>query len=233
MERAAREIWKYGDSSSHDLRHALAETHGVAPENVLVGEGIDGILGNLVRLTVAPGDHVVTSDGAYPTFNYHVAGFGGTLHKVPYVNDHEDPETLFTKAAEVGAKLVYLANPDNPMGTWHAGAALARMIDAHLPEGCLLVLDEAYIEFAPEGTAPDIAPVRGVPADPECVSAAPWQRGLGLFPGRNPCDRDVPNDAVRGKGFRWRFARLSPLMMYSWCRGHPKSCPRRPTRELG
>ncbi len=158
MEAAARDIWKYGDSSSHDLRHALAEAHGVAPENVLVGEGIDGILGNLVRLTVTTGDHVVTSDGAYPTFNYHVAGFGGTLHKVPYVNDHEDPESLFAKAAELGAKLVYLANPDNPMGTWHAGDTLKRMIDAHLPEGCLLVLDEAYIEFAPEGTAPDIDP---------------------------------------------------------------------------
>ncbi|MCM2562338.1 pyridoxal phosphate-dependent aminotransferase [Lutimaribacter sp. EGI FJ00015] len=158
MERAARDIWKYGDSSSHDLRHALAHAQGVAPENVLVGEGIDGILGNLVRLTVAPGDHVVTSEGAYPTFNYHVAGFGGTLHKVPYVNDHEDPASLFEKAAQVGAKLVYLANPDNPMGTWHEGATLQKAIDAHLPEDCLLVLDEAYIEFAPKGTAPRIDP---------------------------------------------------------------------------
>jgi len=158
LEQASREIWKYGDSISHDLREALARAHRVAPDHIMVGEGIDGILGYLVRLIVAPGDAVVTSDGAYPTFNYHVAGFGGVLHKVAYVDDHEDPAALFAKAAEVGAKLVYMSNPDNPMGTWHDGAALAHAIDAHLPEGCLLVLDEAYIEFAPDGTAPEIDP---------------------------------------------------------------------------
>src|SRR6056297_3905709 len=146
----AEQVWKYGDPTSHDLCAALADHMGVALENVLVGEGIDGLLGNLVRLLVAPGDAVVTSDGAYPTFNYHVAGFGGALHKVAYVDDHEDPSLLFAKAREVDAKLVYLANPDNPMGTWHDGAKLTVALD-DLPEGCLLLLDEAYIEFAPHG----------------------------------------------------------------------------------
>jgi len=53
------------------------------------------------------------------------------------------------------APLVYLSNPDNPMGTWHDSAAVQRFVDA-LPEGRLLVLDEAYIDFAPEGTAPAV-----------------------------------------------------------------------------
>ncbi len=90
-------------------------------DNIVVGEGIDGLLGYLVRLVVGAGDAVVTSDGAYPTFNYHVAGFGGVLHKVPYRDDHEDLEALMAKAAEVDAKLIYLANPDNPMGSWRRG----------------------------------------------------------------------------------------------------------------
>ena len=149
-------IWNYGDPENHDLRTALAAYHGIAPANVMVGEGIDGLLGYLVRLFVGPGDAVVTSDGAYPTFNYHVAGYGGTLHQVPYRNDHEDPGALFAKAAEVQARLVYLANPDNPMGTRHTGATLLGALD-HLPQGCVLVLDEAYIECAPPGTAPDLA----------------------------------------------------------------------------
>jgi histidinol-phosphate aminotransferase len=144
--------WMYGDPESFDLRAALAAHHGADMDNIVVGEGIDGLLSYLVRLFVGNGDAVVTSDGAYPTFNYHVAGFGGTLHKVPYKDDHEDPEALFTKAAEVDAKLVYLANPDNPMGTWHGGAALARAMDL-LPQGTLLILDEAYVDTAPEGTA--------------------------------------------------------------------------------
>ncbi|MCB1310580.1 MAG: pyridoxal phosphate-dependent aminotransferase [Sedimentitalea sp.] len=152
MQAAAREVWMYGDPENHELRSALAAHHGVAPGNIVVGEGIDGLLGYLVRLLVGPGDAVVTSDGAYPTFNYHVAGFGGVLHKVPYLDDRENPEALFAKAAETGAKLVYLANPDNPMGSWHRGADLLAAMDA-LPESCLLVLDEAYVECAPEGTA--------------------------------------------------------------------------------
>jgi histidinol-phosphate aminotransferase len=144
--------WMYGDPENHDLRAALAEHHDTTPEHIIVGEGIDGLLGYLARLMVAQGDPVVTSDGAYPTFNYHVAGFGGIIHKVPYSQDREDPEALFRKAKDMGAKLVYLANPDNPMGSVTSGADLAQAIDG-VPGGTLLVLDEAYIECAPEGTA--------------------------------------------------------------------------------
>lgn len=156
MAQSAAEIWKYGDAENHDLRHALAARHRVAVENIVVGEGIDGLLGYLVRLLVGPGDTVVTSAGAYPTFNYHVAGFGGVLHMVPYRDDHEDITALFARAAEVDAKIVYLANPDNPMGSWHRGADIVAALK-DLPEGCLLLLDEAYVECAPEGTAAPVS----------------------------------------------------------------------------
>lgn len=149
MRAADPGIWMYADPTNHDLRNALAEHHGVAPENIMIGEGIDGMLGYLCRMLLEPGDAVVTSDGAYPTYNFHVAGYGGVLHKVPYKGDHEDPEALFAKASEVGAKMVYLANPDNPMGTWHKGTDIAKAME-QLPDDTLFVLDEAYIEFAPD-----------------------------------------------------------------------------------
>ncbi|NDW53593.1 pyridoxal phosphate-dependent aminotransferase [Aliiroseovarius sp. PrR006] len=174
MQAAAGDIWMYGDPENYDLRHALADHHGIAPENILVGEGIDGILGYLVRLLVGPGDMVVTSQGAYPTFNYHVAGFGGVLETVPYKDDHEDPVALIDKAAEVGAKLVYIANPDNPMGTWHDAETIQRMIDA-VPDGCLLVLDEAYIEFAPEGSAPALNT-----DDPRVIRMRTFSKAYGM-----------------------------------------------------
>ncbi|NDV01400.1 pyridoxal phosphate-dependent aminotransferase [Pseudoroseicyclus tamaricis] len=155
MEAAAREIWKYGDSASHDLRHALAAHHGVAPENIVVGAGIDGLLGSTVRLFLAPGEVAVSSLGSYPTFDFHVSGHGGRAEKVPFRDDREDPEALLGKAEEVGAKLIYLSNPDNPMGSWHSGAEVARMV-ARVPEGALLILDEAYVEFAPDGTAAEV-----------------------------------------------------------------------------
>ncbi len=174
MQAEVREIWKYGDPTSHDLRAALADHMQARTENILVGEGIDGLLGNLVRLLIGPGDPVVTSAGAYPTFNYHVAGFGGALHKVAYTDDREDPAALLTKAKEVGAKLVYLANPDNPMGSWHTGADIAAALD-DLPDGCLLLLDEAYIEFAPQGVA---APIDA--DDPRVIRMRTFSKAFGL-----------------------------------------------------
>ncbi|SPF81909.1 pyridoxal phosphate-dependent aminotransferase [Pseudoprimorskyibacter insulae] len=174
MRNADAELWKYGDPTSFDLRGALAAHLSVAPENVVIGEGIDGLLGYLVRLLVEPGDAVVTSNGAYPTFNYHVSGFGGVLHKVKYAGDHESPAALFAKAAEVDAKIVYLANPDNPMGTWWQGKDIVSAMDT-LPDGTLLVVDEAYIEFAPEGTAVDL-PVD----DPRLIRFRTFSKAYGM-----------------------------------------------------
>ena len=157
MEQAARDVWMYGDPESHDLKQALARQHRISADSIVVGEGIDGLLGYLVRLLIGADDPVVTSDGAYPTFNFHVTGFGGILHKVPYKGDHEDPVALAARARATDAKLIYFANPDNPMGSWHPAATVQRLIDA-VPDRCLLILDEAYVEFAPDGTAPAIDP---------------------------------------------------------------------------
>ncbi len=167
--------WMYGDPESHALRSAIAAHHDTTPDHVVVGEGIDGLLGYLVRLFISGAqDNVVTSDGAYPTFNYHVAGFGGTLHKVPYADDHESPSLLFAKAAEVDAKLVYLANPDNPMGSHHSGADLLAAMDA-LPAQTVLVLDEAYVDTAPEGTALPVTP-----DDPRVIRMRTFSKAYGM-----------------------------------------------------
>ncbi len=152
---AANDAWKYPDPENHDLCTALAAHLDITPDNVMIDAGIDTLLGVLTRLLIGPGDHVVTSAGAYPTFNYHVAGFGGTLHAVPYRDDREDPAALIAMANEVSAKLIYFANPDNPMGTHHDAATVTGMITS-VPDGCLLILDEAYLETAPKGTAPPI-----------------------------------------------------------------------------
>lgn len=155
MQDAVAGAWCYGDPENHDLKHALAKHHGVAPENIVVGEGVDGLLGLLVRMIIEPGDKVATSLGAYPTFNFHVSGFGGELVTVPYNQDMEDPVALLALAKAERAPLVYFANPDNPMASWHPANVVQDLID-DTPQDSLLCLDEAYIEFAPEGTAPPI-----------------------------------------------------------------------------
>ncbi len=148
MWEAVANIAWYNDPEAYDLRNAIAARHGVSLDEVLLGAGIDEMLGNVVRMVIEPGMPVVTSLGAYPTFNYHVAGFGGVLEAVPYRDDRIDLEALLDAVRRTEARLVYLANPDNPMGTWHDAAQVRAFID-ELPESTLLVLDEAYIEFAP------------------------------------------------------------------------------------
>jgi histidinol-phosphate aminotransferase len=153
MRQAAAECWMYCDPENYDLKTALAQELGLSPANIVVGEGIDSLFGYTVRMFTEPGDAVVSSLGAYPTFNFHVAGYGGRLVTAPYVNDREDPASLLEAVRRERPKLVFFANPDNPMGSWHPADAVQALIDA-VPMDTVLVLDEAYVEFAPPGTAP-------------------------------------------------------------------------------
>ncbi len=174
MEAAAQGVWMYGDPENHDLKQALAVHHGVTPSHIAVGPGIDGLLGLICRLTLEAGTPVVTSLGAYPTFNFHVAGYGGVLHRVPYNGDFEDPEALVSTARSTGAKLIYFANPDNPMGSHHTASVIEDMV-ANLTEHTLLILDEAYADLAPPGTVPNI------PADhPQVVRMRTFSKGYGM-----------------------------------------------------
>lgn len=149
MRDAAAGNWMYADPESYELRAAIARFHGVGIDNVVIGEGIDGLLGLAVKLVVEPGSAVVTSDGTYPTFNFHVAGGAGRLVRVPYRDDRQDLGALLDAAGREDARILYVCNPDNPMGSfWGAGAL--RTLIADLPDGVLLCLDEAYCDTAPQ-----------------------------------------------------------------------------------
>ncbi|MGB3834853.1 MAG: pyridoxal phosphate-dependent aminotransferase [Mesorhizobium sp.] len=174
MAEIAGDMWMYCDPDNHDLKIAAAAHLGLKPESVVVGEGIDGLLGLLVRLYVGPQDPVVTSLGAYPTFNFHVAGVGGRLVTVPYENDRESLDGLLAAARREKAPLVYLSNPDNPMGSWWEASEIDRFIEA-LPETSMLVLDEAYGELGPASALPAIDVSR-----PNVVRMRTFSKAYGL-----------------------------------------------------
>ncbi|TWD46943.1 histidinol-phosphate aminotransferase [Agrobacterium vitis] len=155
LRDAATDIWKYADPENFDLKAALATHYHLKAENFAIGEGVDDLLGLVVRMVVEQDTPVVTSLGGYPTFNFHVTGFGGKLVTTPYVDDHEDLDGLLACVMRENAPLVYLANPDNPMGSWHDAEAIVAFAKA-LPPTCLLVLDEAYSETAPKSAIPAI-----------------------------------------------------------------------------
>lgn len=173
IETIDRIAW-YADPESFELRERFACLLGVRRENIVAGSGIDDLLGLVVRTFLDPGSSAVTSLGAYPTFNYHVEGYGGVVHRVPYRQFRNDLEGLLTTAERVRARLIYLANPDNPTGTWHDRASLRDLVD-RIPHGCLLLLDEAYGEFLP---AEDALPIDA--ADPRLIRCRTFSKAHGM-----------------------------------------------------
>jgi histidinol-phosphate aminotransferase len=172
-EALAHTAW-YGDPESADLRTALARTHGCAFEEVLVASGIDDLLGLCVRAFLAPGEAAVTTLGSYPTFDYHVRGYGGELVTVPYgAGGTIDLDELARMARLTHAKMVYVANPDNPSGSFATRDAVARMRDG-LPPDTLLLLDEAYADFVP----PDAVIEPSV--DPRIVRMRTFSKAYGM-----------------------------------------------------
>lgn len=155
MANAVSGNWMYADPESFELRAAIADLHGVGIDNVVIGEGIDGLLGCAVRLFSSAGDRIVMADGAYPTFGFHVAGQGGVLKKVPFVEDREDLAGMLETVRQKSASILYVSNPNNPMGSWWSREALTELIAA-LPETTVMLLDEAYCETAPAGSVPAI-----------------------------------------------------------------------------
>ena len=180
----------YGDPENYDLRADLAAYHGVDVDQVLVGAGIDDLLALVVRGFATDGGRAVMAHGSYPTFAYHTATFGVPLDTAPYgADDHVDLAALAAQAraseasrarardagaAPHGAGVVYLANPDNPSGTWQAEAAVRDFVAA-LPAGCILALDEAYIDYAPT------APARALLTDdPRVVHLRTFSKAHGM-----------------------------------------------------
>jgi histidinol-phosphate aminotransferase len=153
MQQELGSVWKYSDPTCHDLRVAIAAHLGIDPAQIVVGPGIDGILGHLARIILNPGDLAVASLGGYPTFEYAVRGTGGLLRLVPYSRQGPNLQALAEASREAGVTAVYLANPDNPSGAWQEPDAIRDFV-SQVPPDVWIILDEAYSEFAPTSCVP-------------------------------------------------------------------------------
>ncbi|HEX3370159.1 MAG TPA: aminotransferase class I/II-fold pyridoxal phosphate-dependent enzyme [Candidatus Cybelea sp.] len=141
----------YGDPESLDLRDLLAAKHGCSPAQIVVGSGIDDLMGLAVRAFLGAGEPALTTRGTYPTFLYHVIGYGGAPLYASYCEDGSpDIGALIQIANAQQPKIVYLANPDNPSGRFIARAEIQRFYES-LSDDSLLLLDEAYADFVGDG----------------------------------------------------------------------------------
>jgi histidinol-phosphate aminotransferase len=129
-----------------DLRYVLAREYDVKVENVIAGSGSEGIMSNIIRAFLGDEDEVLTTEAAFIGFQVLAKSRGVTYRTVPYKNWHYDLPALAAHINE-HTKIIYLANPNNPTGTIFTRHEFDDFY-RHVPERVLIILDEAYFEYA-------------------------------------------------------------------------------------
>jgi histidinol-phosphate aminotransferase len=145
MKRAAGRLNLYSNGGL-DLRKVLAREYDVKVENVIAGSGSEGIISNIIRTFLCDEDEVLTTEAAFIGFQVLAKSRGVQYRTVPYKNWHYDLEALASHI-NPNTKIIYLANPNNPTGTIFTRHEFDEFY-RHVPERVLIILDEAYFEYA-------------------------------------------------------------------------------------
>jgi histidinol-phosphate aminotransferase len=140
----------YPDPEQRRVREAIAEYVGATPEQIVVGNGSDELLDLTGRLFLSPGDRVVNAPPTFGIYEFVTRTYGADVVEAPRREDFALDVDAAERALAAGAKLMFLASPNNPTGNAASAAELERLL-AH---GAALVVDEAYAEFAGDSFAP-------------------------------------------------------------------------------
>ena len=155
FEAAVGQLNRYPDGGGLPLREALAERHGLAPQQVVLGNGADELIRLCAVATLDPGDAAAYPWPSFPSYGTAARCGGAEPLPTPLAGRAPDLDALLDRAGRPETKLVYIANPNNPTGAVVEAAELRRFL-TELPDRVLCVLDEAYAEYAdpePEGPA--------------------------------------------------------------------------------
>ena len=149
MHEAIKTIALYPDGNGFELKDALSKRCGIAHDRMILGNGSNDMLELAARAFLAVGDKAAYSAHAFAVYPLATQAVGATGISVPAINFGHDLEAMLKVAVEQQAKLVFIANPNNPTGTFLGEAELLGFLRA-LPPQILVVLDEAYNEYLPE-----------------------------------------------------------------------------------
>jgi len=147
------ELTRYPDGNGFELKSRLAARCGVQINQVTLGNGSNDILDLVARAYLAPGLNAVFSQYAFAVYPISTQAVGAQGRVVPAKDYGHDLEAMLA-AIDANTRVVFIANPNNPTGTWFGPDALERFL-ARVPSNVLVVLDEAYIEFAEGDELPD------------------------------------------------------------------------------
>ncbi len=149
MTQGLWELHRYPDSHGYELKNKLASFWKLRKSNIILGNGSEGIMAYIARAFIQPGDEVLTSANTFIGFYVLASSVGAKLKTVPLTKDYKyDVEALKNGITEK-TKVIYIANPNNPTGTYITKKEFDYLMD-YVPEYCIVILDEAYFEFAIE-----------------------------------------------------------------------------------
>src|SRR5215469_2919024 len=146
LQAACADVYRYPEIQAIDLHSAIASFHNVKPSQVLVTAGATDLLGMIARALLGPGLNAVTSARSFIVYKLATQVTEGRLIEAPTSNDGYDLEAI-ARAIDRNTRIVFIANPNNPTGSL-LGAEELDAFAATLPDHVLLVLDEAYGDFA-------------------------------------------------------------------------------------
>ncbi len=169
-------IMNYPDPTSRALRAEIAKMHGIKPENVIAGNGSEGVMSLITRTFFRDTDHALTAAGTFIGFWVLINSRGVKLVKVPLTKDYAFDLQAIADAITEETRVVYLANPNNPTGTYFTKQEFEWFM-TQVPEHVLVIMDEAYFEYAQH--EPDYADSMRYRMD-NVITLRTFSKGYGL-----------------------------------------------------
>src|SRR5215472_8135881 len=146
IQANAAEVNLYPDNDASELRADLAARHQLTVDQIFIADGSLGILDVLARTLLGPGTNCVTSERSFISYPLVTRTAGARFITVPMRNDAYDLDAIASQIDDQ-TRVVFLANPNNPTGTMFDADATDAFL-RRVPDGVLVVLDEAYFDFA-------------------------------------------------------------------------------------
>ncbi len=143
------ELHRYPDMHAFQLKSSLSKLYQLRPENIILGNGSEGIMAYIVRAFLGPSAEVLTSANTFIGFYILARSVGAKLKTIPLTDDYRyDVKNIAANITE-NTKVIYIANPNNPTGTYITKKEFDYLMES-VPSNTLVILDEAYFEFANE-----------------------------------------------------------------------------------
>lgn len=146
IEKTYKNLNRYPDASGYQLRSKLAEKFKVKIDNVTIGSGSEGIMSTIMRTFLLDDDEIIGTEGSFVGFRVLANASGRKIIWVPMKDRRYDLQEMAKKITDY-TKIIYIANPDNPMGTYVTKSDFDAFYN-HVPDRVLIILDEAYYEYA-------------------------------------------------------------------------------------